>query len=63
MKLLVDMNLSPDWVTVLRSAGWEAEYWSNLGDPRAADAVIMAWAGEHGSVVFRTISTLVHCWR
>ena len=31
MNLLVDMNLSPDWVTVLRAEGWEAEHWSRVG--------------------------------
>ncbi len=52
MKLVVDMNLSPDWVTLLREAGWEAEHWSQLGNPRAVDGEIMAWSKEHGSVVF-----------
>jgi predicted nuclease of predicted toxin-antitoxin system len=44
MKLLVDMNLSPDWVAVLEQAGWETVHWSNVGNPRAADSEIMAWA-------------------
>jgi predicted nuclease of predicted toxin-antitoxin system len=52
MKLLVDMNLSPEWVAVLKEAGWEAEHWSKVGDPRAADSEIMAWATTHGQVVF-----------
>lgn len=52
MKLVVDMNLSPEWVTVLREAGWDAEHWSKIGNPRATDGEIMAWAKEHGSVVF-----------
>jgi predicted nuclease of predicted toxin-antitoxin system len=38
MKLLVDMNLSPDWVAVLRAAGWEAAHWSQVGNPRATEA-------------------------
>ena len=52
MKLLVDMNLPPDWVAVLKEAGWEAEHWSNIGNPRAADPEIMAWAMKHGQGVF-----------
>jgi predicted nuclease of predicted toxin-antitoxin system len=52
MKLLVDMNLSPGWVETLRESGWEAVHWSSLGDPRAADADIMRFAGEHEWVVF-----------
>ena len=52
MKLLVDMNLSPDWVAVLAQAGWEAVHWSSIGNPRAVDSEIMAWAKTHGRVVF-----------
>ena len=52
MKLLVDMNLSPDWVAVLKEAGWEAVHWSKVGNPRAADSEIMAWAKQHGHIVF-----------
>jgi predicted nuclease of predicted toxin-antitoxin system len=52
MKLLVDMNLSPTWVAVLTEAGWETVHWSGIGNPRAADAEIMAWARQNGHVVF-----------
>jgi predicted nuclease of predicted toxin-antitoxin system len=52
MKLLVDMNLSPDWVAVLTQAGWETVHWSGFGNLRATDAEIMAWARQNGHVVF-----------
>lgn len=52
MKLLVDMNLGPAWVETLRDAGWLATHWSELGDPRAADADIMLFARERDWVVF-----------
>ena len=52
MKLLVDMNLSPEWVAVLKQAGWEAIHWSNAGNLRAADSEIMAWAKQNGHIVF-----------
>jgi predicted nuclease of predicted toxin-antitoxin system len=52
MKLLVDMNLSPDWVAVLQQAGWEAVHWSKVGNHRAADSEIMAWAKQNGHIVF-----------
>ncbi len=52
MKLLVDMNLSPDWVAVLKQAGWEAIHWSKVGNPRAADSEIMAWAKQNSHIVF-----------
>lgn len=52
MKLMVDMNLSPEWVAVLKEAGWETVHWSRIGNPRAVDSEIMTWAKEHGHVVF-----------
>jgi len=52
MKILVDMNLSPDWVAVLTNHGLAAVHWSTVGDPRAEDTVIMDWARDNGYVVF-----------
>ena len=52
LKILVDMNLSPDWVPVLERHGWAAVHWSAVGDPRAPDLAIMAWAVANGYVVF-----------
>ncbi len=51
MKLLLDMNLSPDWVPLLSSHGWEAQHWSNVGECNAPDTELMRWAREHGHVV------------
>jgi len=52
MKIVIDMNLSPDWVKVLENAGWESVHWSTVGDMRATDDVIMSWARENGFMVF-----------
>lgn len=52
MKILVDMNLSPDWVPFFRANGFEAEHWSVIGNPRATDRQIMEWARLHGHMVF-----------
>jgi predicted nuclease of predicted toxin-antitoxin system len=52
MKVLVDMSLSPRWLEVLERHGCEARHWSEVGDPRAADREIMAWARANGFVVF-----------
>jgi predicted nuclease of predicted toxin-antitoxin system len=52
VKLVVDMNLSPDWVAVLQRLGWETVHWSTVGNPRATDPQIMAWANATGHVVF-----------
>lgn len=51
MKLLVDMNLSPDWVPLLKARGWEARHWSELGAGNAPDTQILVWAREHSHVV------------
>lgn len=52
MKILIDMNLSPDWVDVLTENGFEAAHWSAIGDPRADDPTLMDWARANGCVVF-----------
>ena len=52
MKIVIDMNLSPVWAEYLHAAGVTALHWSSLGDSRAKDRVIMAYAREHGYVVF-----------
>lgn len=52
MKLLIDMNLSPDWVNVFEQHGLEIVHWQEIGDPRASDITIMSWARENGYVVF-----------
>ena len=52
LKFLVDMNLSPQWVPVLRQHEWQAVHWSTIGDPGASDKDIMDWAREQQYVVF-----------
>ena len=51
-KLLLDMNLSPEWAPALEKHGWQAVHWSDVGDPRASDRDIMDWAVAHQYVVF-----------
>jgi len=51
LRLLVDMNLSPEWLSTLREAGHQAFHWSEVGDPRAPDSALMAWAIEHECAV------------
>ena len=46
------MNLSPDWLPLLREHGFEAIHWSEVGDGRAADAEIMSWARAGEYTVF-----------
>jgi len=51
MKLLVDMNLSPRWISVLADAGIEAAHWSTLGADNAPDSQIMSYAHANDYVV------------
>jgi predicted nuclease of predicted toxin-antitoxin system len=52
MKILIDMNLSPDWVPVFERYNIECVHWSTVGNPRESDRVIMEWAKNNGYVVF-----------
>lgn len=52
IQILIDMNLSPDWVTELTSRGWASKHWSTVGSAGAHDAEIMQWARDNDHVVF-----------
>lgn len=52
MKLLIDMNLSPEWVPQLRGRGVDAAHWSTIGDAKAPDHVILEHARRGGWIVF-----------
>jgi predicted nuclease of predicted toxin-antitoxin system len=51
VNLLLDMNLPPSLTMTLRSAGFTAVHWSEIGDPRAADATVLDWARANGHVL------------
>jgi predicted nuclease of predicted toxin-antitoxin system len=51
MKILIDMNLSPDLVEVLQNNGLDAVHWSEIGAGNAPDREIMAWAKSNDYVV------------
>ena len=52
MKIIIDMNLSPQWVSVLKSGGHEPIHWSQVGASNAPDREIMEWAHTNNHVVF-----------
>jgi predicted nuclease of predicted toxin-antitoxin system len=52
VKILIDMNLSPDWVNVFVKYEIAAVHWSSVGDPRSSDRFIMEWASTNGYIVF-----------
>lgn len=51
MKLLVDMNLSPEWVPLFASHGWDTRHWSTVGPGNAPDTELMRWAREHQHII------------
>lgn len=51
MKLLVDMNLSPRWIGMLKNSGVQAVHWSLVGKVNAPDAEIMAYAITNDCIV------------
>lgn len=52
VKLVIDMNLSPDWVPLLQQHHFEAVHWSSVGAGTAKDREIMRWARDNDSVIF-----------
>lgn len=52
MKILIDMNLSPDWVTRFAARDIESIHWSSVGEPNAKDSEIMEFARGNGLIVF-----------
>lgn len=52
MKIVIDMNLSPQWVELFRTEGFECLHWSDIGAPNAPDREILSWARSNGFVVF-----------
>jgi len=52
MKILIDMNLSPEWVQEFKIHEIEAAHWSDVGQFDAPDAIIMEWARKNEYIVF-----------
>ena len=52
IKILLDMNLSPQWVKYLRKKGIEAVHWSDIGDGNTKDIEIIHWAKCNEYVIF-----------
>ncbi|MGO9255202.1 MAG: DUF5615 family PIN-like protein [Bryobacteraceae bacterium] len=52
MKFLIDMNLSPLWVSFLAEKGFTAVHWSAVGQPWAADSEILDYAARNDWIVF-----------
>lgn len=51
MRLLLDMNISPRWLTLLQRSQIDAVHWGAIGQRDAMDTEIMAYAASHGYTV------------
>ena len=52
MNFVLDMNISPSWISIFEAHGHCATHWSEIGSYSAADKEILEWARENHSVVF-----------
>jgi predicted nuclease of predicted toxin-antitoxin system len=52
MKILIDMNLPPNWSKFFKSQNIEAVHWSEIGSPTAPDSLIFQFASSNGYIVF-----------
>ena len=50
MKIVIDMNLSPEWEPVF-SGYCEIKHWSRIGDSDTPDEFILHWAKENRHVI------------
>ena len=52
MKILIDMNLSPEWVDEFSNYGIEALHWTSVGKFDAPDVLLMERARDNDYIVF-----------
>ncbi|PJJ83628.1 DUF5615 family PIN-like protein [Mucilaginibacter auburnensis] len=52
MKILIDMNLSPEWVHEFKLHNISAVHWSSIGRFDAPDVELMDWARQNDHIVF-----------
>ncbi len=52
MKILVDMNLSPDWCKLFAQHQIVSAHWNHVGPPNAPDKELMDWAIKEQMIIF-----------
>lgn len=52
MRLVVDVNLPPEWVHRLATQGYDAVHLRDVGANDASDDDIIVWAAQHDRIVF-----------
>jgi len=51
LAVLVDMNLSPDWIAFLQQFGHAATHWTAVGSAAALDPEIADWARNNTHII------------
>lgn len=52
MRFLIDMNLSPQWVSTFESKGYKAIHWCKIVAGNASDLEIMMYALKESFIIF-----------
>ncbi len=52
MNIVLDMNISYQWVNVLQAAGYTCKHWIEIGPANATDAEIFDWAKTNNYIIF-----------
>jgi predicted nuclease of predicted toxin-antitoxin system len=52
MRILIDMNLSPQWVALFIENGIEATHWSSIGLAYDPDPILYAYAQQNNLIIF-----------
>ena len=66
LSIVIDVNLSPEWVPYLTANGLAAQHCTSIGSERATDSEIMSWATSNGYVIlthdldFGTLLAITH---
>lgn len=55
MRILVDMNLSPEWSRMFEKEGFESTPWIDVGNPTASDKEILNYARENHFIILLMI--------
>jgi predicted nuclease of predicted toxin-antitoxin system len=51
VKILIDMNLSPEWADLFREHGHESRHWSEVGVASAPDTDLLQWAARESHII------------
>jgi predicted nuclease of predicted toxin-antitoxin system len=51
VKIVIDMNLAPEWARYLENAGHNTIHWSAIGRATDSDRDLMQWARSHNHII------------